>query len=352
MLINQLWLCVEVCCYMFHLLLLYWYLIPTIGKGIQIKCLNYWGCQRYIKRTWLNYEVDLADGQWNDIRNSLLLLWTSLIGVSILHFILRFNSVKKLKTDIEDRITTSSSAYFHICIGLAFLYIQHGKHSIIVLIISIIGFHLIYYLRQSKFCFAIVWAFAVLILLFKESYRVRYFHQFSLFQFCFDRTNGGMYSWHLPANFLILRITSFCLDYHWAFCANAKQCSNSTDISEPTPKAENVAGNLDKDTQQVSNQHSKTRFSHRVVAEYNFINYLAYILYSPLYMAGPIISFNNFIDNMSDPDHSENVWLYGSRWLGCFALMEFLTNQYPFFAVIRSGMQLSVLIYLHRCIIT
>jgi len=29
--------------------------------------------------------------------------------------------------------------------------------------------------------------------------------------------------------------------------------------------------------------------------DYNFFNYLVYILYVPLYLAGPIITFNDFI---------------------------------------------------------
>jgi protein-cysteine N-palmitoyltransferase HHAT len=29
--------------------------------------------------------------------------------------------------------------------------------------------------------------------------------------------------------------------------------------------------------------------------DYGFLSYLAYMLYAPLYMAGPIITYNNFI---------------------------------------------------------
>ena len=32
--------------------------------------------------------------------------------------------------------------------------------------------------------------------------------------------------------------------------------------------------------------------------DYSFFNYLSYSLYSPLYLAGPIITFNDFIDQV------------------------------------------------------
>ena len=35
--------------------------------------------------------------------------------------------------------------------------------------------------------------------------------------------------------------------------------------------------------------------------DYSFLNYLAYVLYSPLYLAGPIISFNYYISQVYSP---------------------------------------------------
>jgi D-alanyl-lipoteichoic acid acyltransferase DltB (MBOAT superfamily) len=33
-------------------------------------------------------------------------------------------------------------------------------------------------------------------------------------------------------------------------------------------------------------------------AEYSYLNYLIYCLYVPLYLAGPIITFNNFVSQV------------------------------------------------------
>jgi hypothetical protein len=37
------------------------------------------------------------------------------------------------------------------------------------------------------------------------------------------------------------------------------------------------------------------------IEDYGLLNYLAYILYSPLYLAGPIVSFNDFVHQVSCP---------------------------------------------------
>ena len=47
---------------------------------------------------------------------------------------------------------------------------------------------------------------------------------------------------------------------------------------------------------------------------YGFVNYLTYILYAPLYIAGPIMTFNDFMWQVSGFLHL--VW----RRLTCFSI--------------------------------
>jgi D-alanyl-lipoteichoic acid acyltransferase DltB (MBOAT superfamily) len=75
---------------------------------------------------------------------------------------------------------------------------------------------------------------------------------------------------------------------------------------------------------------------------------LTYILYWPLYMAGPIMSYNDFyncIDNEQDLTQSSTetlsrrgIIVYTARWLFCIALIEILLSNYPVFAIQRSGL--------------
>lgn len=80
--------------------------------------------------------------------------------------------------------------------------------------------------------------------------------------------------------------------------------------------------------------------------DYSFINYLAYAIYPPLYIAGPIMTFNNFVwqvrfQLLSTPitySHtsvqmrqpvkipSRDVLLYLVRFLACLMTMELILH--------------------------
>jgi hypothetical protein len=47
-------------------------------------------------------------------------------------------------------------------------------------------------------------------------------------------------------------------------------------------------------------QHYKTIVAQpRPIAQYNVVNFLAYIMYAPLYIAGPILPFNAFVEQVN-----------------------------------------------------
>ncbi|CAG8546695.1 15239_t:CDS:2 [Acaulospora colombiana] len=61
---------------------------------------------------------------------------------------------------------------------------------------------------------------------------------------------------------------------------------------------------------------------------YNFVNYLAYTLYSPLYIAGPIMTFNDFIWQMRRPINIDrkSVLGYALRFVVCLLTMELILH--------------------------
>ena len=66
---------------------------------------------------------------------------------------------------------------------------------------------------------------------------------------------------------------------------------------------------------------------------------MGYTLYSPLYMAGPIVTFNAYVHYTVSPDFSsESLGWYAFRWGYCFLLMEWITSAFPFFAIVKSGL--------------
>lgn len=63
---------------------------------------------------------------------------------------------------------------------------------------------------------------------------------------------------------------------------------------------------------------------------------MCYSLYAPLYMAGPIISFNNFTAQMNHSPNSikiKNTILYGLRWIGAAFLMEIMMHLFYLIAI-------------------
>ncbi|KAF3634332.1 putative defensin-like protein 21-like [Capsicum annuum] len=74
--------------------------------------------------------------------------------------------------------------------------------------------------------------------------------------------------------------------------------------------------------------------------KFSFTIYLSYLIYAPLYIAGPIVSFNAFASQLDTPQrtHSlkEVVW-YGLRWIFSLMLMESMTHFFYYNAFAISG---------------
>lgn len=384
----------EILLYGIHFIFFYFWLVPKIGGQVAAKCEGYWVCARFIKPTGLGYKTDTADTQWRELRRSLPILWITMIGITVAHYLfLGFWSLKSSKSGSG----ATASAWFRLIVGLVFLSVQHGRHALVVLLISYLGYRVAKWQREygAKTGLA-TWCFALFVLLFKESYRLLHLPQLRFLRPVFDHDRyGGMYSWRLPANFLVLRIISFSMDYHWAgkYWDDVEQMQRKRSQSSPgmgslprsisrggssaslnaSPSLSSLAstdklcdaaaagagavavgGDASSSTKernggsgvkatkaedgQASLQIASAAETHRPLSQYNFVNYLSYTLYAPLYIAGPIISFNAFVENTHNRQRAEDPLLYGIRWLICLALMEFLTNRFPFFAVVQSGL--------------
>lgn len=158
------------------ILLFYGYIIPKYGNEVYNLCLSNLRCSQYLSNSFIlnKIEIDLADNQWREFRNILPLLIIVGFITIILHEIWRkFNY---------------SSVLFHFLFGLIFIIIQHGWHSIIVIIILLLNYYIGKYFKNTNYGFIIAWIYGIFVLLFKESYRLKYddgfevdFNFFSLF---------------------------------------------------------------------------------------------------------------------------------------------------------------------------
>ena len=254
---------------------------------------------------FFGYNVDLADNQWKEFRSSLPLLFATAAAASIASWAI---------FQLFNRFNLKHMQSFRIIFGIIFVVVQHGLHSMVIFGICIGGVLISVYCRQRLIHPYVTWAYAIFVLLLKESYRIQHLDGFHFLQILFDREfAGGLYSWRLPVNFLVLRIISYNMDVYWAH--------RGTDS--------------DRDTERTT---SSTKDKERKVSmgEYDSLaNYFAYILYAPLYIAGPIMTYKAFI---REKVSSESVPIYFVRWLLCLAVMEYLTHRFPLFAVVSSGL--------------
>lgn len=97
-----------------------------------------------------------------------------------------------------------------------------------------------------------------------------------------DNYSGILPRWHVTFNFTMLRLISFGCDYHWAMRGYGA-------IEDARAQSEAV-------------QDARVRVrGHRDRAELTLGNYLLYIFYPPLFIAGPILTFNDFTAQLQRP---------------------------------------------------
>ncbi|KAL8635512.1 MAG: hypothetical protein Q9228_007001, partial [Teloschistes exilis] len=126
-----------------------------------------------------------------------------------------------------------------------------------------------------------------------------------------DSYGGLLPRWEILFKITVLRLVSFNLDYCW-----------SLDRAGSSP--------LEKKQLDPSDLSERDRVDIPAKREdYCFRNYFAYILYSPLYVAGPILTFNDYISQLRYRPQSitpERTTLYGIRFIISLLTMEVMLH--------------------------
>eukprot|EP00667_Euglena_gracilis_P006672 EG_transcript_6729 len=120
----------------------------------------------------------------------------------------------------------------------------------------------------------------------------------------------GIMRWSIPFNFFVLRMISFTIDHHKA-CADGGRADAVLHYSPP-PTYRALAE------------------THRPLDRYSVLNYYAYLLYLPLYVAGPICSFNAWQVQMEHPQTEykrKDLGFYSLRIANNLFLLEFFSYQ-------------------------
>ncbi|CAI7885689.1 unnamed protein product [Closterium sp. NIES-53] len=178
----------------------------------------------------------------------------------------------------------------------------------------------------------------------------------------------GVFRWEICYNLLLLRMISFGLDYYWAArdaaAATAAQGMQGAGVRSPRgglSEGEPLLGS--KITGKVSASSTGSSFleAHRAkclqcrqgqacytarqgeslpLAAYSLPTYLAYLLFAPLYISGPIASFNAFTSQLDTPQKTMSaarVAMYAVRLAASFLLMELMMHFCYFQALAKSA---------------
>lgn len=275
-----------------------------------------------------------------------------LFSVLGLHFVLRrlFDFIFCAVSPQPPVASTSRASHnitrrniFDIVFALIFLSALHS-FSVIKIVVILTGNYMISFFHPTSIANPILtWVFNVAVLFaneYCEGYRFATILPWLAagegagVGHAMDRAmNGGLLPrWNLNFNITVLRLISYNLDHYWA-AKMREQGDRATSEGgtvlevrtlERTSDEEarvGVAGQAATEvaeaeaeaearliTEQKKKQLDPANISETDRVEgpakyedYGFLSYLAYALYSPLYLAGPIITFNDFVHQVPPP---------------------------------------------------
>ncbi|KAG9457793.1 hypothetical protein H6P81_002301 [Aristolochia fimbriata] len=289
---NKSWKRLELLCLVLYAVAFY---IVIIRRSLHLSH-EYYGRLRGLRQGWISNRLnDISDAQWRNFRANLVVL-TAVFGV----FSLAANTARTLY-----RLKGRGMSIVWVLISMSYLAYLHGACIIFILSIASLNFLLSKMFVRSRYFLVILWMFNILVLLCNRIYEG---YSFSFFgqSWAFLDNYRGTFRWHICFNFVILRMISFGCDYHWAL-----KVARFNEKDKPA--------NCDK---------------------FSFNMYLCYLVFAPLYIAGPIISFEAFALQLEIPQNKYSVtkiaW-YGIRWLLSFFLMELMTHLFYYNAFAISG---------------
>jgi len=233
---------------------------------------------------------DGSDGQYGKFRLGLmdmsLYFLVFAVGGYLWKRIFRLNENEPKTSEYSPELIPESPTkdYTTLCVyyllhAVGFLYIGHAN-SLVIFVSIVMIFYWISKLNGSPLNPILTWGFGLIVLTTCDA-----FSGYSLSPWLLDESHWfaqwldnyrGELRWHVYYRLTFLKLVSFNMDKYWAYQRN--------------PAPHRVVG----------------EFGLRTVSPlpkgyYNLISFWTYIGYSPLYVAGPIISFNNFVSQLLSP---------------------------------------------------
>ncbi|KAK5079095.1 glycerol transporter [Lithohypha guttulata] len=307
---------------------------------------------------WLfGRKVDNSDSQYAGFRDNVPYLAILLVVHPLLRraYNLVFSTQRTSSTSsASERL--SARANFDFVSGLVFITALHGFSASKVLTILYINYCIAMRLPRD-FMPSATWMFNVGVLFANELAQGYRFTSIAAATAPFyagaedvgkflDSFGGLIPRWEVLFNITILRLIAFNMDYFWSLSRDRAGSPIEKKQLDPSALSER---------DRVSIPAPESAFT-------SFKTYLAYVLYPPLYLAGPILNFNDYISQSTYQSASINTrrtTLYAIRFLLTLFCMEFLLHTTYVVAISKSNpdwlaftpFQLSMLAYFNLHVI-
>lgn len=266
---------------------------------------------------WMDGRLtDASDSQWRNFRGNLPIL-TIVFGV----FMLVANTLRAY-------YCLKAKGMSVVWLLISFIYLSYLHEACIIFVLSIASANYLLvkiFGRTKNFPF-LLWIFN---LSFLFTNRVYGGYSFSTIgeNWAYLDNFRGTFRWHICFNFVVLRMISFGYDYHWAY--RKSPIDQKKHIQRCSQCSSGKTCYLQLQERGVQND------------KFCFTTYLCYLVYAPLYIAGPVISFNAFASQLDTPQKNysprEVAW-YGLRWFFSLSLMELMTHFFYYNAFAISGL--------------
>ncbi|KAJ4348410.1 glycerol transporter [Didymosphaeria variabile] len=320
------------------------FMIKAVVDVSQVSHPNYSTFEHLLSDGWIpGRKVDNTDLQYSSFRSNII----PLFFVVLLHPVLRklydgfwrANTYTQVRPSGANGLTMGLSApaaadarmnqriSFDVPFTIIFIIALHGFSAFKIVVILYMNYCLAKKLPRS-YVPAATWIFGVGIL-FANEFGKGYSYATILetflpfppgskeeqpvtnFGHTLDNFGGLIPRWEVLFNFTVLRLISFNMDYYWSM--------NSR-----------IGNSLEKKQLDPSNLSERDRVAIPAnPADYSFKNFFAYTLYSPLYLAGPIVTFNDYISQLRYRPHSitpKRTALYAIRFAIVLLTMEIMIH--------------------------
>ncbi|KAL4869050.1 hypothetical protein BDV12DRAFT_168522 [Aspergillus spectabilis] len=279
-------------------------------------------------------QVDNSDAQYSSFRDNIPYLLALLVAHPLLRHVCKY-FISPSSASITNKGNPVAAAgdaraarriQFDCYFALVFITALHGISAFKILFILYLNYRIAKDLPR-KYVPGATWAFSIATLFANElcgGYQLERMVGFWTFAADetgkeptiiewargLDRFGGLMPRWEILFKITILRLISFNMDYHWCLDYSA---------ASPIEKQLDPAALSERDRVKIPAEKSA----------FNGRNYVAYTLYSPLYLTGPIVTFNDYISQQRYAPQSltkTRTILYGIRFFLTLLTMELILH--------------------------